>query len=291
MWPRSTPPRVAEETISQNGDGPGQGAGKDEKAGYLFFATEQGVVKRITLTDFVDAVSGAPTVISIAPKDRLGWVFATAGNQEVVLVTARGQAIRFSEEDVRSMGLAAGGVGGVKLKKGDKVIYAALVDPQGELMTLTEAGFTKRTTLSDYSTQGRNGGGIVTHKPNTRTGPVSAALLLPSGIDEETLVAVTRKGVPKLFALTDIPVMGRGVQGKVLVDVNASDAVSIVHRIVPVDETPLSTVTPTNTPDAPPAEAKAPADGPASNFASWRGSEWPRGQAQQVGVCACQAPS
>ena len=170
--------------------------------------------------------------MGVEEKDRLDWVFATRGQQELMLVTASGQSIRFSEEDVRSMGLAAGGVGGIKLQKKDLVIYAAPVEPEGALVTFTTQGFGKRTLLSDYSSQGRNGSGIVTHKPTSRTGEVAAALMLPpTAKEEEELVAVTVKQAVKTLTVAEIPLMGRNVQGKGIITDLGSDQIATLLRV------------------------------------------------------------
>ena len=192
--------------------------------GYLFLVTEQGMVKRVTLEDFLSAAASDPVVMNVEDKDRLRWVLHTPGGQEVMLVSASGQSIRFAEEDVRSMGLAAGGVGGMRLKKGDKLISAHVVAPQGELVTMTELGYAKRTELSQYSSQGRNGGGIVTHKTNSRTGPICAAYMLDDG-DVETLIVVHQKGGVKLIDVEEIPQAGRSVQGKNVAKAVASNPV------------------------------------------------------------------
>ena len=198
--------------------------------GMLFLATEQGMVKRVTLADFMAAAAGDPTVMNVDEQDTLRWVLPTRGDQEIILVTAQGQSIRFAESEVRSMGLAAGGVGGIKLRKGDSVVYAAVVAPEGELLTLTAQGYGKRSPLSDYSAQGRNGGGIVTHKPTTRTGPVAAALMIPPGeVDSALLIVVPRKGAVQTVALAEVPSMGRGVQGKQLLDLGAGNSVTALH--------------------------------------------------------------
>jgi DNA gyrase subunit A len=98
----------------------------------------------------------------------------------VILVSAQGQSHPLCEDEVRSMGLPAGGVGGMKLAKKDSDDrYAAVVDPAGSLVTLSAVGFCKRTPLSEYGSQGRNGSGIVTHKITDKTGEVAAALVLP----------------------------------------------------------------------------------------------------------------
>ena len=192
--------------------------------GYLFLVTEQGMVKRVTLEDFLSAAASDPVVMNVEDKDRLRWVLHTPGGREVMLVSASGQSIRFAEGDVRSMGLAAGGVGGMRLKKGDKLVSAHVVAPQGELVTMTELGYAKRTELSQYGGQGRNGGGIVTHKTNSRTGPICAAYMLDGG-DVETLIVVHQKGGVKLIDVEEIPQAGRSVQGKNVAKAVASNPV------------------------------------------------------------------
>ena len=106
----------------------------------------------------------AQDVISVNGKDRLGCAFVTSGNSEVVLVTRMGRSIRFSEDQVRAMGTAARGVAGINLKRGDEVVAALPVVPGGELLTVTSAGYVKRTSMNEFSPQGRGGGGIIAHK-------------------------------------------------------------------------------------------------------------------------------
>lgn len=183
----------------------------DEATGFLFLVTIGGSVKRVSLADFIAGAAQDPDVMRVEGKDKLGWVFQTPGEGEVILVTARGQSIRFREEDVRSMGLAAGGIGGMKVKKGDQIVAAALVDPNGELVTVTAEGYTKRTSLSEYSVQGRNGGGIVAHKLTARTGFITGATVLTA--ESEYVTFVTGKGVAKPTPVADIPANGRSTQG------------------------------------------------------------------------------
>ncbi len=199
--------------------------------GYLFMVTEQGVVKRVTLADFmVASASDELSVINVDDKDKLSWVFATTGGQEVMLVSSEGQSIRFAEEDVRSMGLAAGGVAGMKLKKNFPIIYAGAVEPEGELLTMTAQGYAKRSSLAEYSSQGRNGGGIVTHKLTSRTGNVTAALLIGS-MPPEAVIVLPRKGGVKSVPLEEIPTMGRGVQGKQIVELGDGNAVVALRSV------------------------------------------------------------
>jgi len=227
--------------------------GNDE--GYLFLVTDQGAVKRVTVAD-VQANTGSEfPVMNVDDKDRLAWAFRTRGDQEVILVSAQGQSIRFTEEDVRSMGLPAGGVGGMKLKKKDRIVYAGVVDPDGELLTVTSGGFAKRSALGEYSVQGRNGGGIVTHKVTAKTGDVAAAVILPPKSDNAWMVFVTAKGSPKAALTVETPVMGRGVQGKAVVVASAQDGIAAVWR----PDVGASDDEPASPPEAPEPAAGAPA--------------------------------
>jgi len=201
-----------------------------DDGGYLFLVTDQGTVKRVATGD-VQANTGSEfAVMNVEEKERLQWVLPTRGAQEVILVSAQGQSIRFGEEEVRSMGLAAGGVGGMKLKKKDRIVYAGVVDPDGELLTITAAGFGKRSPLSEYSVQGRNGGGIVTHKITDKTGEVVAALVLPPKSENAWLVFVTGRGVAKAALTVEVPAMGRSVLGKVVVEASPQDALATIWR-------------------------------------------------------------
>jgi len=202
--------------------------------GYLFLATVLGEVKRVAVADLVGTIAAEFPVIAVTDKDRLGWVIQSQGGHDVMLITAEGQSIRFREEDVRNMGLAAGGVGGIKLKKKDLVVHAQLIDParEGTVITMTEQGYAKRSELTEYSRQGRNGGGIVTHKPTTRTGLVAAALIVGATTAEEELLAVvTAKHQVLPLTITDVPIMGRGVQGKLVSEIGRNDRVSVIKRI------------------------------------------------------------
>ena len=200
--------------------------------GFLFLVTRQGTVKRITLSDLAEAAVAAQDVISVNGKDRLGCAFVTSGNSEVVLVTRMGRSIRFSEDQVRAMGTAARGVAGINLKRGDEVVAALSVVPGGELLTVTSAGYVKRTSMNEFSPQGRGGGGIIAHKLGKRTGDlVGAAMLTP---EHDFAAFVTQKGVAKPFGLDEIPASGRSTLGSRKVDLASSDAVTAVQAVSPV---------------------------------------------------------
>ncbi len=226
--------------------------------GYIFLATERGNVKRVTVADFASTVNDGTPVMNIEEKDRLGWAFTTAGGGEVMLVTNAGQSIRFSEEDVRSMGLAAGGVGGIKLGKGQKVIHACAVNPKGSLLTITTQGFAKQTPIDDYSSQGRNGGGIVTHKVNPKIGDLAAAMIIHPEDSQGTVMVLASKNNPTAVPVLDVPAQGRGVQGKQLVAIGVgTEVVALAMVRLPGDDNGGATPTdPDDTKDAPKATDK-----------------------------------
>ncbi len=150
----------------------------------------------------------------------------------MLLLSAEGQSIRFGEDDVRVMGLPAGGVGGMKLRGKDRLVYAGVVDPDGELATVSVQGFAKRTALAEYSSQGRNGGGILAHKLVERTGKLGAGLMLPAHTDADNVVLVSSKGVAKPFTVADIPRMGRAASGKQILTLAEKDTVTAAWRVV-----------------------------------------------------------
>lgn len=136
-----------------------------EATGYLSMASLAGVVKRVRLEDLPMSTGDLFTVMRIDKGDSLGWAKLTNGEQEIVLATANGQAIRFSEEEVRPMGLPAGGVMGIKLKGDtDGVVAMEIAESEGYLWTITDDGMAKATLMSEYPVQGRHGQGVVNLK-------------------------------------------------------------------------------------------------------------------------------
>jgi DNA gyrase subunit A len=204
----------------------------DDSGGYFFFASERGAVKRVSVADAQANTASEFSVFNVEEGDRLGWALHTKGDQEVLLVTADGQSIRFAEEEVRVMGLPAGGVSGMKLRGKDRVIFAGVVtDPAGELATVSAHGFAKRTALAEYSSQGRNGGGILAHKLVERTGKLGAGLILPSQVEEDAVLLVSVKGVAKPMAVTELPKMGRAASGKQILTLAEKDTVTAAWRL------------------------------------------------------------
>jgi DNA gyrase subunit A len=149
-----------------------------DNEGYLFLTTLGGVVKRVRLAELPGITSTPFTIINVADGDSLGWARITGGNDQVVLATAAGQAIRFKEEDVRPMGLPAGGVMGIKLAgETDGVVAMDLFQSDAYLWAITENGLAKATLMPDYPLQSRYGQGVVNVKLPKGSGAVVTAVV------------------------------------------------------------------------------------------------------------------
>ena len=154
----------------------------------------------------------------------------TEKGDEVLMATAQGQSIRFKESDVREMGRTAGGVAGIKLKKGDEVIGVDAIknnqQKEGEkraFLTMSANGFGKKTDLKEYKVQKRGGSGVKTAKVTSKTGKLIVAKVLGN---EEELIAMSKKGQVIRTALKDIPSLGRQTQGVTIMRLRGGDGIA-----------------------------------------------------------------
>jgi len=198
-----------------------------QQPGELFFATQQGTVKKTTLNEFGNVRKGGIIAIGIDPGDTLIEVKLTRGStgetdpgDGVVLITHGGMSIRFCESDVRSMGRAAGGVKGITLDKGDTVVAAAIVVPDATLLVAGENGIGKRTDFGQYRVQSRGGKGIITMKTGDKTGGVVGALTVK---DTDEIMLITAGGQMVRIPVQGIRECGRNTQGVKLVNLDPGD--------------------------------------------------------------------
>jgi len=180
------------------------------QAEFLLMATKNGIVKKTSLEAFKNIRGSGLIAINLKKDDELKWVKTSQGNDEIMLISARGQAIRFKETDVRKMGRSAGGVIGIKLNKDDEVVAMDIVQGK-ELLVITENGYGKRTKLDLYKTQRRGGKGIKTARITDKTG-VLVSILMLSEQDKE-IVIISEKGKIIRMKISDISQMGRTTQG------------------------------------------------------------------------------
>ncbi len=205
---------------------------EDGQSSFMLLATVQGKVKRVAVADLIDQASADPQVIGLDEGDELLWAGVSPGGGEFLLVTAQGQAIRFAEDDVRSMGLPAGGIGGVKLAAKDRVVAAMVIaamtigkgeSAQPHVAVITSLGIGKRVPVADFPVQGRNGQGVVVAKPTPKLGSVAGAALVGPG---DILLCLTAGGGAKPVPAAAVPEMGRPAQGKSVIALVAADQVT-----------------------------------------------------------------
>ncbi|MFM8471074.1 MAG: DNA gyrase subunit A [Limisphaerales bacterium] len=214
-----------------------------QQSGELFFATQQGTVKKTPLTDFANVRKGGIIAITIDPGDTLIDVKQTRGSaagddgDDVVLITKDGMSIRFSETDVRSMGRSAAGVKGITLEKGDEVVALAVVVPDAALLVAGENGIGKRTSFDEYLVQGesgtrkqsRGGKGRITMKVGDKTGGVVGALTVR---DADEIMLITAAGQMVRTFVKDIREAGRNTRGVKLVNLDAGDRLQAIAPVI-----------------------------------------------------------
>lgn len=195
---------------------------------YLFFATRQGIVKKTPLDDYINIRKVGLIAISIREDDELIGVKLTDGNQEIVMGTAQGMSIRFSEQDVRSMGRSATGVKGIQLDEEDVVIDMDVVVPDNDVLIVTAKGYGKRTPMSEYRIQNRGGKGIKTLNVTDKNGPIVSLKVV---LNDEDLMIMTALGTLIRMSMEGISTMGRNTQGVKLINTREDDTVSTVTRV------------------------------------------------------------
>jgi DNA gyrase subunit A len=206
-----------------------QSHGDEAASGYLLLGTLRGKVKRVALADVAAQAHTNPQVIGLDAGDELFWAGVSGGGGEILLATASGQAIRFSEEDVRPMGLPAGGIGGVKLQGRDRVVAGcgipAGADAETFVALVTAGGFGKRVALAEFPIQGRNGQGVIAAKPTPRTGELAGAALVAAG----DLLACLTGGPVKVLRAGVLPATGRATLGKAVLALGSGEQVQAVY--------------------------------------------------------------
>jgi DNA gyrase subunit A len=211
-----------------------------EQSGELFFATQQGTVKKTPLNEFSNVRKGGIIAIGIDQGDTLIDVKLTRGStgeadpgDDVVLITKDGMSIRFHESGVRSMGRAAGGVRGINLEKGDALVAAAIVVPDAKLLVAGENGIGKRTDFEEYRAQSRGGKGIITMKTGDKTGGVIGALTVR---DTDEIMLITVGGQMVRTFVKDIREAGRNTMGVKLVNLDAGDKLQAIAPVIGEDK-------------------------------------------------------
>jgi len=201
---------------------------------YIFFATQEGVVKKTSLADYSRPRPSGIIAVDLDEGDRLIGVALTDGKHDVMLFSDSGKAVRFEEDDVRPMGRGARGVRGMKLTKGGKVIALLVAQDENQsVMTATEHGFGKRTPISEYTRHGRGTQGMIAIQTTARNGKVVAATLVSA---DEEIMLITSGGVLIRTRVKEIREMGRSTQGVTLINLDKGEKLSGLQRILERDD-------------------------------------------------------
>jgi DNA gyrase subunit A len=201
---------------------------------YVVFATTKGIVKKTPLSAYGNPRAGGIIAVGVDEGDELLSVQLTDGKQEIFMATSQGQAIRFSEDDVRPMGRGAHGVIGMRLEENDAVVEMdCLRQEAGTILTVTERGYAKRTELPEYRLQGRGGSGIINLKVTEKTGPVVQVMQVA---DPHQVMVITAFGKIIRTHVRNISLLGRPTQGVRLIHLDEGDTVVAVARVAEGDE-------------------------------------------------------
>ncbi|MCR4963358.1 MAG: DNA gyrase subunit A [Firmicutes bacterium] len=196
---------------------------------YLFMATRKGVVKKSRLSEYDSSRRDGLQAINLDEGDSLIGVKLTKGHEEIVLSTARGMAVRFSEDDVRSMGRVSRGVRGITLAYQDYVVSMDAVQENGELLVLSEQGYGKRTPLHDFRTTHRGGKGVSALRCNDKTGNLTAIEVVRPG---DEMMIISRDGITIRVNVDDISEQGRYAHGVRVIKLDDGDAVVDMAKVL-----------------------------------------------------------
>ena len=201
-----------------------------DAAHYCMMATRNGRIKRMALSEFAAVRPSGLIAINLDSGDELGWTRLTNGKDDIILVTEQGLALRFAENEVRSMGRQAAGVTAIRLSATDHVTSMEVVEPGADLLVVTEKGYGKRTPLSEYSPKSRATGGMKTidQKALERNGKIVSARVVQEADD---LTLISANGVMLRLGVKDISQTGRATRGVLIMGVQGGDSVASIARL------------------------------------------------------------
>lgn len=198
---------------------------KQAAAANLIMCTVRGVVKKTPFEQYKNVRSSGLIAINLDEGDELKWIRMTNGDNEVVISTSQGQAIRFHEKDARPMGRVSRGVRGIRLRTGDQVVGMDIVEEGSSIFVISELGYGKRTKISQFTAHARGGVGIRSAVVNTKTGNLVGVKAL-TGDDTQEVIIISKNGQTIRLGLKDIPELGRSTQGVRIMRLNDGDSVT-----------------------------------------------------------------
>jgi DNA gyrase subunit A len=204
------------------------------KSDYCVMVTRKGRTKRVELAKFSAVRPSGLIAISLESDDELGWVRLTSGKDDIIIVTKNGQALRFSENQVRSMGRTAQGVIGIRMRGNDKVTSMEVVEPGGDLLVITTGGFGKRTSLDLFTPKGRGTLGIKTIDTNaiSKIGRIAAAKVVHRG---DGINIISTGGQMLRTEVSNIKRAGRATKGVIVINLDDGDSVASIAILSPRD--------------------------------------------------------
>lgn len=211
---------------------------KQNDSANLLMCTIRGVVKKTPFAQYQNVRSSGLIAINLDEGDELKWIRMTNGDNEVVISTSQGQAIRFHEKDARPMGRVSRGVRGIRLRTGDQVIGMDVVEAGTSIFVISELGYGKRTKVAQFTAHARGGVGIRSAVVNTKTGTLVGVKAL-GGDDTQEVIIISKNGQTIRLGLKDIPELGRATQGVRIMRLNDNDCVvslALVDKAEEVEE-------------------------------------------------------
>ncbi|HMM69178.1 DNA gyrase subunit A [Gudongella oleilytica] len=190
----------------------------------LVLITRKGIIKKTGLDQFENIRKSGLIAVSLHESDELISVKLTDGSKDLIVVTKKGMAIRFSEKDVRNMGRSAMGVKAITLNEGDVVVAMEIVDDDKNLLVITEYGYGKRTPLTDYRLQNRGGKGLITYSIKEKTGDIVSAKVVS---DHDEVMMISLNGIVIRIGVSEISIMGRSTQGVTLMKMKDDKVVAV----------------------------------------------------------------
>jgi len=201
-----------------------------ESAEFVTMATVNGRIKRLPLSELSSARRSGIIAINLDEGDELGWARLTSGNNEIILVSEQGQAVRYAEQEVRAMGRTAAGVTAMRLRPTDRIAGMEIVEENADLLVITSRGFGKRTPLSEYSTTSRGASGVATinQKAHASIGKIAAARVVQ---ETDELTIITAGGIVLRTTVNKLAKQGRTTKGVRIVTVDEGDTVASIARL------------------------------------------------------------
>lgn len=195
---------------------------------YLFFVTKMGTVKRTKVSEFQNIRRSGLIALTLRDGDELNNVLTTDGKQNILIGTNLGYAVTFNEKDVRSMGRTAAGVRGINLRDNDYVVGSDILEPDSEVLVISEKGYGKRTAASEYPVKGRGGKGIKTANITEKNGPLAGVTVVNG---DEDIMLITSAGVMIRFDVDDVSQTGRATLGVRLIKVDDGAQVASITAV------------------------------------------------------------